>query len=67
MNHCGTQTIETERLVLRRFTLDDADAMYRNWASDSEVTKFLTWPAHGSQEHSREILQSWIPLYQNDD
>ena len=41
MQHCGTQTIETERLILRRFRPEDADAMYRNWASDPEVTKYL--------------------------
>lgn len=42
MKHQGTKTIETPRLILRRFTLEDAPAMYRNWASDPEVTKFLT-------------------------
>ena len=41
MNHCGTQKLETDRLILRRFTHDDAEAMYKNWASDEEVTKFL--------------------------
>ena len=46
MKHCGTQIIETERILLRRFSKDDAEAMYRNWASDPEVTKYLTWPAH---------------------
>ena len=34
MKHCGTRRLETERLVLRRFTIDDAAAMYRNWASE---------------------------------
>jgi len=42
MNHCGTQYIETERLVLRRFSVSDAQAMFRNWASDPEVTRYLT-------------------------
>lgn len=28
MEHCGTWTLETARLLLRRFTLDDAAAMY---------------------------------------
>ena len=46
MKRCGTQRLETDRLVLRRFERADADAMYRNWASDPEVTKYLTWPAH---------------------
>ncbi len=50
MKHCGTQSIETERLVLRRFSIDDAEAMYRNWASDPEVTKYLN-------PHSGMVMQ----------
>ena len=42
MKHKGTVTLETERLVLRRLTIEDAEIMYRNWASDDEVTKYLT-------------------------
>ena len=38
MRHTGTQTIATERLTLRRFTIEDAENMYYNWASDPEVT-----------------------------
>ena len=58
MKHCGTQTIETERLLLRRFSKNDAGAMYRNWASDPEVTKYLTWPAHTSVNVSRAVLET---------
>lgn len=32
--HRGTQTIETLRLILRRATVADAQAMFDNWASD---------------------------------
>ena len=67
MQHCGTQTIETERLILRRFRTDDADAMYRNWASDPEVTKYLMWPAHDSPEISRAVTESWVKAYENID
>ena len=63
MKHCGTQSIETERLVLRRFSIDDAEAMYRNWASDPKVTEFLTWPAHTSVEVSRAVLKDWVSSY----
>lgn len=56
MKHIGTKNIETERLILRRFTLDDADAMYRNWVSDDEVTKYLTWPAHSSVDITKWFL-----------
>lgn len=63
MKHLGTMRVETERLILRRFTMDDADAMFRNWANDPEVTKYLTWPAHSSVEVSRMVLESWVFQY----
>ena len=31
MRHAGTQTIETERLLLRPLTPEDAPMMYANW------------------------------------
>ena len=60
MEHKGTTTIETPRLILRRFTVDDAEAMYRNWASDEAVTRFLTWPVHADAGVSRAILEEWV-------
>ena len=63
MRHCGTRRIETERLLLRRFTLDDAGAMYENWASDPDVTKFLTWPAHSGINVSKAVLEEWVASY----
>ena len=45
LTHKGTQTIRTERLILRRFRMEDAQAMFDNWASDDQVTKYLTWLA----------------------
>lgn len=65
MKHLGTKILETSRLILRRFTLADASAMYRNWASDPEVTKYLTWPAHNSVEVSRKVLQEWTEQYED--
>ena len=66
MTHKGTVTLETERLILRRFTTDDADAMFRNWASDPEVTKYLTWPTHTSVQVSESVISSWLDLYSNE-
>lgn len=45
MKHCGTQELETERLVLRRLSIDDSEMMYNNWASDRQVTQYLRWNA----------------------
>ncbi len=63
MQHCGTQELETGRLVLRRYRSEDAPAMYRNWASDPEVTRFLTWPTHGSPEVTRAVIADWVQRY----
>ncbi|MGN1367503.1 MAG: GNAT family N-acetyltransferase [Aristaeellaceae bacterium] len=60
MNHKGTQTLTTPRLTLRPFLLTDAQDMFDNWASDPEVTKYLTWPAHSSVDVSRFILSDWV-------
>ena len=63
MNKTGTQTLETKRLILRKFTADDAEDMFANWASDPEVTRFLTWPAHSSADVTRSVLNDWISRY----
>lgn len=63
MNHLGTKRIETPRLVLRPFVKEDAPAMYRNWASDPEVTKFLSWPTYKTVDTAHEILNIWVPRY----
>lgn len=67
ITHKGTQTIHTKRLVLRRFTVDDAQAMFDNWASDERVTRYLTWKPHKSVEETKEILSRWCAAYENTD
>ena len=63
MNKAGTQRIETQRLILRRFRIDDAEDMFNNWASDPEVTRYLTWPVHSSVEVTRTLLTEWVSHY----
>ena len=67
MYHAGTQTIETDRLLLRHFTMEDAPAMFRNWCNDPEVTRFLTWPPHGSIAVTESVLQQWVNHYDQAD
>lgn len=66
MKNLGTVRIETERLILRRFNVNDAEDMYNNWANDDRVTKYLTWPTHSNVDISREVLKSWINDYSNE-
>ncbi|MBR2578748.1 MAG: GNAT family N-acetyltransferase [Clostridia bacterium] len=65
LNHMGTQIIETPRLILRRFKIEDAEQMYNNWASDPVVTKYLSWGAHKNISETKEIISSWVSDYEN--
>jgi len=65
MNHQGTKRLESERLILRRFTLEDAEGFYHNVTSDSEVNKFLTWPLDDSVEDTKKLLAGWAERYDN--
>ena len=64
LQHKGTQRLETTRLILRKFTMDDARAMYENWASDPEVTKYLMWPTHTSTDVTKMVLEDWVNSYE---
>lgn len=61
--HKGTQPLFTQRLRLRRFTADDAAAMFENWAGDERVTRYLTWDAHKSPKDTERLLRLWCAAY----
>ena len=63
LNHKGTVTIETERLFLRPFTMEDTEAMFLNWANDEAVCRYMTWPPHENVEVTRELLTRWTGCY----
>lgn len=67
MNHSGTVKIETDRLILRRFTEDDILPAFKNWTNDEKVTEFLRWPTHKDVKTTENILRRWISEYKNDD
>ena len=43
-----TKTLETSRLILRPFIVEDAEDTFRNYCGDPAVTKYLTWPTYTS-------------------
>ncbi|MEM7245283.1 MAG: GNAT family N-acetyltransferase [Acidobacteriota bacterium] len=55
--------LETERLILRRPTLDDAEAMFAAYCSDPEVTRYLTWPTHRDLDDTHEYLEGVAPAW----
>ncbi|WP_049945164.1 GNAT family N-acetyltransferase [Butyrivibrio sp. AC2005] len=63
MNHKGTVVIETEKLILRPFIDEDAQAAFNNWESDERVTEFLRWPTYHDVEDTKRIIHEWVQQY----
>ena len=60
----NTPTIETQRLILRRFTKDDARALYQI-LSDEEVNTFLPmFPLKTMEEANAYIQKQYLDTYQ---
>ena len=53
--------LQTERLCLRAITPDDAEEVFRRYASDPEVTRYLSWPTHRTIEDTRTFLMERTP------
>jgi len=51
-----TPTLETQRIILRPPTVSDAEAIFKNWTSDDDVTRYVTWSTHQSVEDTRKWL-----------
>ena len=65
IQHIGTKPLETERLILRRYKIDDAEDMFANWVTDQEVTRFWSWEPHKDIATTRTLLKQWIQEYEN--
>ncbi|MBO4406887.1 MAG: GNAT family N-acetyltransferase [Clostridia bacterium] len=52
-----TRTLETERLFLRPWGIDDAEDLF-TYAKDPAVGPAAGWPPHRSAEESREVIRN---------
>ena len=57
--HKGTEKIETERLILRRYELSDAEAIFYHWTSD----EIIVWEPHKTVEQTENELINWVKDY----
>jgi len=63
LNHRGTQTLETDRFLLRQFNIHDVHDIYNNWTSDKESAKYNTWKVHSNESVTKNYLEDWIDGY----
>lgn len=50
------ERIETDRLVIRRPQMTDAEAIFSRYASDPEVTRYMAFPTHKSVADTHVFL-----------
>ncbi|NCB04295.1 MAG: N-acetyltransferase [Clostridia bacterium] len=60
----GTQTVETARLILRRFTQADGASVLKNWAADARVQSPYAEPVYETPEAVRGLLGRYIAAYE---
>ncbi|MDW5299069.1 MAG: GNAT family N-acetyltransferase [Sedimentibacter sp.] len=65
LKHKGTVTLLTDRFVLRKFKIDDANEVFCNWASDSDSAKYNACSVHSSVKVTEEYVSEWIDCYKN--
>lgn len=63
--HKGTQKIRTKRLLLRKYEMADAEQMFKNYATDPDVSKFLNWDPYENLEEVKAFLIDAIEEYKN--
>lgn len=67
LENIGTNTIETERLILRRFEYADASAVLKNWAADERVQSMYAEPTYSTEEQVNGLLDKYISAYEKSD
>ncbi|MDE7138521.1 MAG: GNAT family N-acetyltransferase [Ruminococcus sp.] len=65
--HNGTNTITTDRLILRRFEYKDDNAMLKNWISDEKIQSLYSEPVYSTKEEVKELLDKYIGSYEKND
>ena len=67
MNLIGTKQIETERLILRRLTLNDSKEAFEHWCSNPNVAKYTLWNAHIDVSVTERLYAIWEKEYEFND
>lgn len=63
----NTPILETDRLVLRPFSMEDAQEVFTCWESDPDVAKYMFWCSHNDIARTREWLSFEIGQIPSDE
>ncbi|BBB89538.1 MAG TPA: GNAT family protein [Methylomusa anaerophila] len=62
----NTPQLETERLLLRKLVIEDAEDIFE-YASDDEVTKFMSFDTHKFIEDAKRFINVTLDQYRRDE
>jgi [ribosomal protein S5]-alanine N-acetyltransferase len=65
--HNATQQIETDRLILRRFSYRDDNDMLKYWISDPKIQTMYCEPVYTTKREVDDLLEKYIASYANND
>ena len=63
LTHVGTNIIETERLILRKFEYTDDETMLKNWIADEKIQSLYSEPVYSTKEAVKGLLDKYISSY----
>lgn len=65
MKYIGTRNLETERLILRRLTKEDAKEAFNNWCNSDNVSKYVLWEKHKDVSVTEKLYEMWEKEYED--
>ena len=60
------EILETSRLLLRPPTMDDAESIFRKYAQDPEVIKYLVWRPHENVDTTKAFIKRCIQCWRDE-
>ena len=62
----GTAELWTERLILRRYTVEDAEPLFSRLGSDPEMSQYSGWNPYATLEMAQETVRKFIDSYDDE-
>lgn len=67
LKHLGTVELNTERLILKRISLNDSYKMFTNFAGDNKVSRYMSWDSFDNETQVYKWIAEWQEEYKKDD
>jgi len=61
-----TPVLETERLLLRPFTMEDTQEVFECWESDADVARYMMWESHYDIEKTKDFIKYEVSMILSD-